>query len=305
MLGKNPMHPDQRLLARACCFASLVASHAHAQLAPPAALPPPAPPAALAPPAPPAALPPPPAAPSSPSGQGAAESPPVASPAGAPPASEVNPPDALEAPDSYALPSEPKPVAAPVHKIDLTPPNGPAGLDERPARPIRAQRKLALLGEVAWNGLAGFGPILTYHVDPHFSADLGAGFSLLGWKVGVRGRYNFLSDSFTPFIGVGFNYAGGLGQFTTDPSSDPNGDPNREPVTINQGPSSLIQGVVGFDVIHRRGFTMLGTLGYAWLLNRDNYQVLAGKLKPDEKQGFDIAFKGGLVLGVAMGYAFR
>jgi hypothetical protein len=52
--------------------------------------------------------------------------------------------------------------------------------DARAGLPIRARRRLALLGEVGWNGIAGFGPNLVFHVDPHFSFDLGAGLSLLG-----------------------------------------------------------------------------------------------------------------------------
>ena len=213
-------------------------------------------------------------------------------------------PDTLETP--YA---EPPPVAPAVPpppaskgKIEL---QVPPKADTRPPLPIRARRKLALTGELGWNGLAGFGPILTYHAHPHFSLDWGAGFSLLGGKLGVRGRYNFLKDNFTPFVGVGFNYGSGFGQFTTNPADDPNADPDRDPVTIDHGPSYLIQTVVGFDFIHRHGFTVVGTLGYSWLLNQDNYKVLAGKLTPDEEKGFNIAFKGGLVFGVAMGYAFN
>lgn len=165
---------------------------------------------------------------------------------------------------------------------------------------------MALLGEIGWNGLAGFGPILTYNAHPHFSADFGAGFSLLGGKLGVRGRYNFLKHAFTPFVGVGYNYATGFGEFpATDPAHDPNAKPNAAPVTIESGPSHLIQTVAGIDFMHRRGFTMLGTLGWAWLLNQDNYRVLAGEPTPEEEQGFNIAFKGGLVLGVAIGYAFE
>ena len=276
MLCTSAMHLQRRLLAALCCAGSLVASHTKAQPATPA-------PAATAP--------------------APADTPPptLAAPA---PAS----PDTLETP--YADMPPPLPARAPSvtpnkpHKIELAVP-GETKPDIRPQLPIRARRKLALLGEIAWNGLAGFGPILTYHVHPHFSADFAAGFSLLGGKLGVRGRYNFLTTPFTPFVGLGYDYGSGFGQFTTDPSDDPNGDPHREPVTIDHGPSYLIQGVVGFDFLHRAGFTMLGTLGYAWLLNQDNYRVLAGKLTPDEEQGFNLAFKGGLVLGVALGYAFQ
>lgn len=287
MLCTSTMQLDRRLLAGLCCAGALVTSHARAQ------------PASAAPPA------------------GAMVAEPIAVPAAPPaatlpepvPSAPSAPPDALETPYSeapsppLAAPARP-PFTPPSHKIELTPPGAP-GADKRPLLPIRARRKLALSGEVAWNGLAGFGPILTYHVDPHFSGDFGMGFSLLGWKVGARGRYNFLTSPFTPFVSLGFNYAAGLGQFTADPSSGPNADPTREPVTIDQGPSYVIQSTLGFDFIHRRGFTMLGTLGWAWLLNHDNYRVLAGTLKPDEKQGFNIAFRGGLVLGMAFGYAFE
>jgi hypothetical protein len=282
MLWSSTMHLDRRLLASLCCAGWLVAGHAKAQPGPapapgstapaPAATPGPAPAASSA--APEAA----PAAPAS--------------------------PDTLETPYADTPPSAPPRAPAPAskpQKIELTVPKP----DIRPQLPIRARRKLAILGEIAWNGLAGFGPILTYNVHPNFSVDFGAGFSLLGGKLGVRGRYNFLTTPFTPFVGLGYNYGSGFGQFPTNPKDDPNGDPNREPATIDHGPSHLIQSVVGFDFIHRRGFTMLGTVGYAWLLNHDNYKVLAGTLTHDEKQGFDIAFKGGLVLGVAMGYAFE
>lgn len=271
MLGNPPMYLERRLLVSLCCAGSLVAAHAKAQ---PESAPPVVAPAELPAPA-----------------QGA---PSAAAPA---PAS----PDTLETPYAEVPPVAPQ-ALPPKGKIDLA---IPPKADIRPELPIRARRKLALTGELGWNGLAGFGPILTYHAHPHVSIDAGAGFSLLGGKLGVRGRYNFLKDSFTPFVGVGFNYGSGFGQFKTDPAADPHGDPDRDPVTIDHGPSYLIQTVVGFDFIHRHGFTVVGTLGYAWLLNQDNYKVLAGELTAEEEKGFNIAFKGGLVFGVAMGYAFN
>jgi hypothetical protein len=272
MLCNSPMHLERRLLVSLCCAGSLVAAHAKAQSEP-------APPVTA-----PAEL-------------------PVPAPSPAPSAAAPAPasPDTLETPYAEVPPVAPQ-ALPPKGKIDLA---IPPKADTRPQLPIRARRKLALTGELGWNGLAGFGPILTYHAHPHVSIDAGAGFSLLGGKLGVRGRYNFLKDSFTPFVGAGFNYGSGFGQFTTNPADDPNGDPDREPVTIDHGPSYLIQTVVGFDFVHRHGFTVVGTLGYAWLLNQDNYRVLAGKLTPDEEKGFNIAFKGGLVFGVAMGYAFN
>jgi hypothetical protein len=212
----------------------------------------------------------------------------------APPTDALEPPEALEPPQPQHPP----------RRVDLAVSAGPPP-DIRPLQPIRARRRISLMHEICWNGLAGFGPILTYHATAHLAADFGAGFSLLGWKMGARARYNFLTSAVTPFAAVGANYASGFGRFTANPSSDSTTDTPREPVTIDQRASYLIQGVIGFDFMHRRGFNMLGTMGWAWLLNEDNYEVLAGKLTAEEEQGFKIAFKGGPVLGLSMGYAFE
>ncbi len=243
----------------------------------------------------------------------------VAAQAGAQPAPAAEaappaPPETLETPYQDAAPAElpPPPPASSAPGLPAPPP--PAGhimkplaepVDTRPLVPIRAQRRLALTGEVGWNGLAGFGPVLSYYVHPHLAVDLGLGFSLMGWKAGLRGRFNLLTSSVTPFIGLGFNATSGLGQQTDVTNGDPNADPTRDPVTVDLKDSYLIQGVVGIDFMHRGGFTLLGCLGYSWLLNSDNYQVLAGELTADEKQGFDIAFKGGLVITTSLGYAFQ
>ena len=177
--------------------------------------------------------------------------------------------------------------------------------DTRPLGPIRSRRKLALTGELGFNGLAGFGAVLTYNVNPHVALDLGGGLSVLGWKAGLRGRYNFMTTPLTPFIGAGFLATSGLGEFTIDPSDDPNGDPKRLPITLNVEPSYFFQGVLGFDFIHKHGFTMVGCLGYARLLNHDNVQVLDGSLKSDERQAINFFFKSGAVVSLAAGYAFE
>jgi hypothetical protein len=272
MLSNSNMHPNRQLFAGTCCVVLLIASQAEAQPAAPAP-PEPQPDTLETPygdaPAPAATAPPPP-------------------PAAPPPSATVPPPSAAAQPPATIKLSGQLPSP-----------------DKRPSVPIRARRKLALLGEVSWNGLAGFGPVLVYYADPHVALDLGVGFSLMGGKIGARARYNFLTSPFTPFLGVGFIATSGLGQFTTDPSQDPKGDPNREPATIDVKPAHLVQGVFGFDFVHRRGFSMLGCVGWAWQLDRNNVHLLAGTLTPDERQGFNLAFKGGLVLSTAFGYAFQ
>jgi hypothetical protein len=227
----------------------------------------------------------------------------------------TSPPETLETPYEEPIASPPPPEAAPAPPplsppvetaapgAEVFPPPPPA--DTRPRGPIRAQRRLALTAELGWNGLAGFGPVLTYHAHPHASFDLGGGFSLFGWKAGLRGRYNLLTANFTPFLGLGFNASSGFGEQTFQPEDDPQGGPKRDPVTLDLKPSYLMQTTLGFDYVHRRGFTLIGALGYALLLNEDNLDILDGELSEDEQRAVDVFFKSGIVISAAVGYSFE
>jgi len=201
-------------------------------------------------------------------------------------------------------------VLAPPEPEPLPPPPPPAVLQDpskkaapRPLGPIRAQRRLALLGEVGWNGIAGFGPTLTYHVDPHFSVDLGAGLSLLGWKVGMRGRYNFLTGRVTPFVGAGMMGAQGWGD-SPIPINDQQ-DPTRETVNVKILPSAWVQAVGGVDWIAPSGFNLVGAAGYAWVISHDPVQVVTGVPNAEERLAFDVVFRSNIVITVALGYSFR
>ncbi len=219
-------------------------------------------------------------------------------------------PAAAHAQGADALPALDEPPIIAPEPSELPPPAPVTVLQSstqkakpRELGPIRARRRLALLGEVGWNGIAGFGPILVYHVDPHVSVDLGAGISLLGWKVGMRGRYNFLTGPVTPFLGAGFMGAGGFGD-SPIPINE-NDDPTRETVNIKILPSAWTQAVGGVDWIAPSGFNLVGAVGYAWLLSHDPVQVVTGTPTHDEQRGFDVAFRSNLVLTVALGYSFR
>jgi hypothetical protein len=218
---------------------------------------------------------------------------PYEEPMPAPPPPNTAPPPAAQ-PESALPPAATPPSTAPKLKAD-----------SRPRGPIRAQRRLALTGEVGWNGLAGFGPVLSYNIHPNFSADLGGGLSAMGWKAGLRFRYNLLTSPFTPFFGAGFMATSGFGEVPLNDASDPNYDPSRDPVTIDLKASYLVQTTVGFDFLHRRGFTMIGALGYAWLVNSDNYDVLAGTLAEDEKQAIDVLYRSGVVISLSFGYTWQ
>jgi hypothetical protein len=213
---------------------------------------------------------------------------PTSAPAPAPPAAPVGAPPAPHAPPAAPVPPAVPPAARP---------------EKRASLPPRAERRLVLTGEVGWNGLAGFGPVLTFHAHPHLSFDLGAGISLVGGKVGVRTRYNLLSGPVTPFLGVGFMASTGWKNFVYDPSKQ--GEPDRNPITLNIKDSYFVQSVVGIDYIHRAGFSLIGSVGYARLLNHDNVEVVEGTPDEEDKKAFDILFRSGPVITVGVGYAFR
>jgi hypothetical protein len=207
-----------------------------------------------------------------------------------PPAPVDQGPDTLPSLDEEV---EPKPAASPRRPRRAR--------DDRPLAPIRAQRRLALLGEIGWNGLAGFGAVVSYHVHPRLTFELGVGLALVGGKVGLRARYNFLDGAVTPFVGSGFMGATGFDAPTRDIAAE---DDNTE-LNIELKPSAFHQVVAGIDWTKRNGFTLIGALGYAWLLTADNVVIITGEPTEEERKGFDIAFRSSVVLSIAIGYSFR
>jgi len=200
-----------------------------------------------------------------------------------------------------APPPTPEPPTPAPPVVVLDPSQKPGRV---PTGPLRAQRRLVLTGEVGWNGIAGFGPNLTYRVHPNLSLDVGAGLSLVGWKVGLRARYLLLKGPVTPFIGVGVMTASGLG---TDPIdlSDKNDDTSREPLQVKVHASNWLQSVVGIDWVSARGFTIIGSAGWAQVLSDDPVEITSGTPTHDEKQALNALFRSNIVVTIALGYSFR
>lgn len=226
--------------------------------------------------------------------------------------------DALEQPyDSGEAQNPAPPIGVPAQREPSPPPaKAPAQVsgivapvqppDTRPQGPVRARRRLALTGELGWNGIAGFGPVLSYHIIPQVTAELGAGLSLTGWKAGVRGRYNLLTSTVTPFLGVGVMGTSGFGQIKGDFDGQESSDPsatNAEEVTIRVRPSAFLQTVIGIDWTSRGGFTLIGALGWCTVLNH-NLDIVAGKPTKEEREAFNVIFRSGGVISVATGYTF-
>jgi hypothetical protein len=148
----------------------------------------------------------------------------------------------------------------------------------------RSQRPWVLSLEAGWNSLGGVGVVVARHVHPHFTLEAGLGLSGEGPKIGARGRYNFLVQEATMFVGAGFLY--GSGMRGTSRTS-----------TYTVGPSPFLQAITGLEYQSRRGFNFLGAVGYAVLLEK-NLTTTGGPA------GVDALTGGGLVLSASVGYAF-
>ncbi len=218
--------------------------------------------------------------------------------------SEPNEAQPLPTPADIAEPAAAEPASEP--SAEASEPSGGrivvvAGPVERRERlPVRAERRLVLVGELGWNSLAGFGPNIGFHAHPHFTIEMGGGLSLEGWKLGLRGRVNWLKAPVTPFVGLGAMVTTGLGE-TLDITDDATG----RTLNVRVLPSSYLQFVAGVDWTSRSGFTLIGALGYAHLLRDRNYEIVAGEPNADERRALKLAFESGIVISLAIGYSFR
>jgi hypothetical protein len=223
------------------------------------------------------------------------------------------PPPPLPEPRPDSAPVEPTPADLGPDTLpsleeppSLTPPPAPPAVATPPTTarrplPVRAERRLALLGELGWNSLAGVGPSVTFHAHPHVSFDLGAGLGAVGGKIGLRARANVLTKEVTPFFGAGAIVASGFDAPSANFASDME---NRE-LNVKVLPSAFVQAVTGVDWTSRNGFTLVGALGYAFLVTRDNVEIITGEPTAEERRGLRAAFGSSLVISIAIGYSFR
>lgn len=232
------------------------------------------------------------------------QSPPVPEPEAAPVPEALGPPT----PPVDSAPLDQGPDTLPPLEEEPTPPSSPARKAVKVVRsaaprtlPIRRDRRLALLGEFGWNSLAGFGVNVSFHAHPRLSFDLGAGLGLVGGKLSLRARYNLLDDAVTPFLGAGVLTGSGFEAPTRDIAAD---DANRE-LNIKLRPSTFLQTVVGIDWTRHNGFTLLGAIGYAWLLTEDPVEIITGVPTKEEEEAFGIIFRSSIVLSIAIGYSFQ
>lgn len=167
-----------------------------------------------------------------------------------------------------------------------------------PYKSIRYKRPLMLGAEIGINGLTGFGTAVSYTFNNAWSLDAAAGVSAQLMRGGVRGRYNFLPTAVSPFLGIGVLY--GLGT-----PYDLKGFQGNKTVVYHIAGAPFGQAVAGILYNHRKGFTIMGSLGWVQLLTRgSNVIVDSGNLSDNQLRGIRLAAGSGMVASVTTGYSF-
>lgn len=166
--------------------------------------------------------------------------------------------------------------------------------------PTRTLRKNIISAEAGFNGLSDLGLLYTRNVVPHFAFDLGAGVARRGGEFGVRGRYNLLTNTLTPFIGLGVMYGTGL----PDPIDFKKRDSDEVKYSAKIDRSPMVQGTVGLSWQNRQGFSLMGMLGWTQLLRARNVKVISGDANDSERDRLKVVFSSAPTVALNIGYAF-
>jgi hypothetical protein len=172
------------------------------------------------------------------------------------------------------------------------PPPPPRSNDNRP---IRVRRPLFIGGELGWNGLAGFGANFSYHPIPYVALDTGLGIALTGIRLGARGRVNFLTGDWTPFVAVGGTYS--------PPSEEAiEVQVQGETVKLDVLQSGYVHLGAGVNYTGSEGFVFMATTGAA-LRVASNTRYVSGDYEL-YKSDVRPLYRGGMIVSLAFGYAF-
>jgi hypothetical protein len=159
------------------------------------------------------------------------------------------------------------------------------------------RRPFFIGGELGWNGLAGLGVNFSYHPIPYLAFDGGLGVSVLtGPRIGVRGRFNFLTNDFTPFAAIGGTYSPGSG------GQELEAQLRGETFKYEVLPSGYVHLAAGVNYTGKEGFVFMATTGAALRL-ASNTKFRSGNRKLYEDEWRPL-YRGGTIVSVAFGYAF-
>ena len=163
-----------------------------------------------------------------------------------------------------------------------------------PVESVRQERPFTVGAEMGWNSLSGVGLAASYNLHWRFSLDSALGLSAAGYKVGLRGRYNFIPGNLTPFVGAGVSYATGtLGKVKLDGA-------NGSRYSMSAAPAAFVQGVAGLSWVTDGGFSLLASAGYAYRAGKAPRTSGASAVQQDAA---NVLLGSGPVVSLGLGYA--
>ena len=167
----------------------------------------------------------------------------------------------------------------------------------------RKWRQNAVMGEVGLNSLASLiGITCSYYFRPDMAIDLGYGKGEYGLRPGIRYRYLFYSEDFSPFLGAEFKYSFGGGQ-ADEPVfgfSDTGGK------LLRLKSAAFLDFCAGTDYQARNGFMFLGAFGWSFHLGGRSYEAAyTSDSQSLNYKADDLVFGSGPLVSVALGYAFK
>lgn len=179
----------------------------------------------------------------------------------------------------------------------------------------RAERQVAITTEGGWKTMVGTGLLGTYYITPQIAVDAGFGLSTQGLRTGVRGRYLFSDDNFSPIIGLGINISNGTFETNYTQVVEPfefDGqmyDGFTADVSLELRRTIAAQILTGIEYVADQGFVLGFTIGYRARLN-DSWETefmvddFTFDLADNIINNLDRVYGSGISIGLNLGYAF-
>lgn len=160
----------------------------------------------------------------------------------------------------------------------------------------REDRKIAITTESAVKNLSGFGLNLSYYITPKIAIDVGGGLGAQLIKGGIRGRYLFFNQRFTPYVGASLFFA----PLSFDDIQIEGVDSTFD---IDVTSSTYGQLLVGIEFMGKRGFVIGGNLGYSQNF-KERVWSTDETISSFDESILDILYGSGISAGFNIGFAF-
>lgn len=179
----------------------------------------------------------------------------------------------------------------------------------------REDRTFAITSEGGLRTMSGTGINATYYALPQLGLDAGVGISFQGLRTGLRARYLFLDQRFSPIIGLGVNLSYGTftESFTQDIESFEIDGQTIEgftaEVNIELRRTVAAQLLTGFEYMSDGGFVVGFNVGYRAKLNQSwdtEFVVDDRTFDVGDRiiNSLDRVFGSGVSIALNLGYAF-